>query len=270
MNPDENRPPAVSATPLRGRFLTAHWRWLAMLNFELDPALLRPLVPRGVELDFFNGRCYASVVGFLFVHTRVLGVPIPLHRHFEELNLRFYVRRETAGEVRRGVVFVREIVPRKAIALVARWTYNEPYLALPMRHQLTGLPDPRITSADVSPTAMAADRRVEYGWQVDGRWNQLALSQLDEFQPLSPGSEAEFITEHYWGYCRQRDGRTVEYQVEHPPWKVAQASAWDLQIDAEKLYGRDFAAPLAQTPRSAFLAVGSPIAVRKPTRLPAH
>ena len=259
--------PPVANAPLRGRFLTAHWRWLTMLNFEVDPDLLRPLVPRGVELDSFDGRFYASVVGFLFVHTRVLGVPVPWHRHFEELNLRFYVRREVDGEVRRGVVFVRELVPRTAIALVARWTYNEPYLALPMRHRLTGLPDPRHADADSPLASPAADRGVEYGWQVASHWNHLSASQLDEFRPLVPGEEAEFITEHYWGYCRQRNGGTVEYRVEHPPWNVARAASWDLDLDAEKLYGKSFVEPLAQPPRSAFVAVGSPIAVRKPQRI---
>src|SRR5271154_3596191 len=114
-------------------FLTAEWRWLLMLNYAIDPAVLRPLVPAGVELDLWQGDALVSMVGFLFLGTRVLGVPVLWHRDFEEVNLRFYVRRETPEGWRRGVTFVREIVPRLAIAVLARVLYNEPYVACPMR-----------------------------------------------------------------------------------------------------------------------------------------
>ena len=213
----------TSTPPLAGRFLSAHWRWLAMLNYEVPASLLEPLVPRGVVLDQYAGRTYVSIVGFLFVRTKVLGIPIPWHRHFEELNLRFYVRREIDGEIRRGVVFVKELVPRWAIARVARWAYNEPYQAVPMRHSLTALPDPRTASASVPLPSAPRDRSVSYEWHVNGRWHRLQLHCGDEFQELETGSQSEFITEHYWGYCSQRDGGTVEYQVEHPPWRVATA-----------------------------------------------
>ena len=121
-------------------FLTGEWRYLAMLNYRVDAALLEPFVPHGTTLDDWQGTTYVSLVGFLFRDTRVLGVPIPLHRDFEEVNLRFYVRREADGEVRRGVTFIKEIVPRPAIATVARLAYNEPYVALPMRHSIAARP----------------------------------------------------------------------------------------------------------------------------------
>src|ERR687897_263810 len=109
------------------KFLTAEWRDLVMANYEVDPEVLRPLIPAGIELDLHEGRCFVSLVGFMFLNTRVLGIRIPLHINFEEVNLRFYVKRETADEVRRGVVFIKEIVPRFAIAAVARTLYGEPY-----------------------------------------------------------------------------------------------------------------------------------------------
>src|SRR5204862_3173611 len=115
---------------------TANWRYLAMLNFVADPKLLEPLLPHGTELDFYEGRTFLSVVGFLFLDTFVLGLPIPWCRDFEEVNLRFYVRRKNVDDWRRGVAFVRELVPRRAIAVVARTFYGEPYSALPMRHSL--------------------------------------------------------------------------------------------------------------------------------------
>jgi uncharacterized protein YqjF (DUF2071 family) len=88
-----------------GPFLTAEWRDLAMLNYEIDAAVLRPFVPAGTELDAWGGRTFVSVVGFRFLGTRVRGVPVPGHRDFEELNLRFYVRRVADDGPRRGVVF---------------------------------------------------------------------------------------------------------------------------------------------------------------------
>jgi len=233
-------------------FLTAEWRQLAMLNYEVDPPSLRELVPRGCELDLWRGRAYVSVVGFLFLDTRVRGLAIPFHRNFEEVNLRFYVRRQGPEGWRRGVVFVKEIVPRTAIALVARALYNERYVALPMRH--------RSLAAGVGAVA--------YEWRLGARWNRISLAPATDPQPLEIGSHAEFIAEHYWGYSVQRDGGTVEYRVEHPPWRVAEATAARLDADVASLYGERFVGPLAAAPASAFLAEGSGVSVYPGIRLP--
>ncbi len=237
------------------RFLTAEWRDLAMLNFEIEPAVLRPLVPSGTEPDQWGGTTYVSVVGFRFLSTRVLGLRVPRHVDFEEVNLRFYVRRREAGEWRRGVVFVRELVPRRAIAWAARLWYNEPYRALPMRHRVERRPGGTLAA-------------VRYEWRRAGRWEALSLQAAGEAAPLVPGSEAEFITEHYWGYTRQRDGSSIEYRVEHPPWRVRRAADARLACDAAGLYGPAFAEALAVPPRSAFLAAGSAVTVYRPRRLP--
>ena len=236
------------ADRLPGRFLTAEWRHLVMLNYEVDAALLAPLVPAGTELDTWDGVTYASMVGFHFLDTRVLGIPIPFHRDFEEVNLRFYVRRRGPEGWRRGVVFVKEIVPRWAIATVARVLYNEKYDALPMRHRFAG-------------------NTVEFGWKHRGRWSSLRATKEGAPEPLAPGSEAEFITEHYWGYAAQRGGGTVEYRVEHPAWRVWRASDAALEMDADALYGAGFVRALAGPPRSAFVAEGSPVVLRHGVRI---
>lgn len=230
------------------RFLTADWRTLIMLNYEVDPAILEPRVPRGVELDLFQDRAYVSMVGFLFLDTRVVGLPVPRHRDFEEVNLRFYVRREAPDGIRRGVVFVKEIVPRHAIAWVARVLYEEPYVALPMRHE-------RRLPAD------GGDGLASYSWRLGRDWCRLAARFEGEPSPLSPGSEEEFITEHYWGYTRRSRGRTDEYRVEHPPWRVWKALDPVLEADAGRLYGPEFVPSLAAPPASAFVAEGSAVAV---------
>ena len=239
--------PAHPATPER-TFLSAEWRDLALLNFEIEPNVLLPHVPPGTEIDLWDGRCFVSVVGFRFLRTRLMGLPIPFHSNFLEVNLRFYVRRETAGELRRGVVFIKEIVPRRAIALVARVVYNENYVALPMRH------------------AVDADS-ARYEWRLDGSWNRLALAGLGDWRIPDQASEAAFITEHYWGYAVQRDGSTLEYQVEHPRWRVAQAAEAELLGDVGRLYGAEFVQALSREPASAFLADGSEIVVRRGRQL---
>ncbi|MGE0640852.1 MAG: YqjF family protein [Thermoanaerobaculia bacterium] len=244
----------MSHLPAGRPFLSAEWRHLLMLNYAVDPELLAPFVPAGTVLDPYGARTLASVVGFLFLDTRVLGLGVPLHRDFEEVNLRFYVRREAPDGVRRGVVFVREIVPRRAIAWTARALYNENYVALPMRHEITD-------------HGASGERSVEYAWKLAGRWSRLRGAASGEAEFPLPGSEEEFVSEHYWGYARQRDGGTVEYRVEHPRWTVRPATGVSLDADLAALYGPAFREPLAAPPVSAFLADGSPVLVHRGTRI---
>jgi uncharacterized protein YqjF (DUF2071 family) len=234
-------------------FLTAEWRSLVMINYAVDPAALAPHVPSSVELDLWEGEALVSMVGFLFLKTRLLGLPIPFHQNFEEVNLRFYVRRKSAGEWRRGVVFVREIVPRFAIAAVARAVYNEPYLSVPMRHCV--------------PPVMKAGASLTFEWRFHGRWDGLGATLAGEPGDIRKGSAEEFIFEHYYGYTRQRDGGTVEYHVEHPAWRVWPTSESFLDVDIAALYGAQFEATLSGEPRSAFVAEGSRVLVRRGVRL---
>ncbi len=237
-------------------FLTAEWRHLVMLNYEIEPEILKARVPAGTELDFWNGKTLASMVGFLFQNTRVRRIPIPFHRHFEEVNLRFYVRRRTADGWRRGVVFIKELVPRRAIAWTARTFYHEPYLALPMSHQITtrsGRPE------EVESAA--------YCWRYNGRENALRLITRGGALAPAENSEAAFITEHYWGYTSRRDGATQEYRVEHPRWRIQEAASAELHGDAAGLYGEALGRALNSAPRSAFLAEGSAVKVHGGVRL---
>lgn len=224
-----------------------------MLNYEIEPALLAPFVPAGTEVDSWSGKTFVSIVGFLFQRTRILGLPIPFHRSFEEVNLRFYVRHKAREGWRRGVVFIKEIVPRAAIAFVAQKFYNEPYIALPMAH--------RIDSASGSVTS------VQYSWRFGGRTHFLKLITRGAAQNLCADSEAAFITEHYWGYNRQRDGSTLEYHVEHPRWFIYETADAQLECDVSGLYGGQFCDSLNGQPSSAFLAAGSPVTVFRGSRV---
>ena len=238
-------------------FLTAEWRYLAMLNYELDPEILLPLVPRGTEIDSWQGKTFASMVGFLFEHTRLMGLPIPFHQNFEEINLRFYVRRKAEDGWRRGVVFVKEIVPRAAIALVARWLYDENYVALPTGNVICRSED----------AARVIDS-VKYYWTFNQRSQFIEIVTRGVSSAFVEGSQEEFIAQHYWGYSSQRDGGTAEYRVEHPPWRIWQSASARLDCDVEELYGMQFVKLLKGEPASAFLTDGSAITVYRGRRLP--
>ena len=231
-------------------FLTANWRYLAMLNYAIDPKILEPRVPPGTELDYERGRTFVSVVGFLFLDTRLLGFPIPRHRDFEEVNLRFYVRRKNIDGWRRGVAFIRELVPRPAIAVTARVFYGEPYSALPMRHNIVHRDD---------------ELSVEYGWRRGKKWESIAMTAAGAPQGSAAGSHEEFITEHYWGYTA-RGAECSEYRVEHPRWKTWPAMTWKLEADVGTLYGNQFVQALAAPPVSAFIAEGSYVEMQRRTR----
>jgi uncharacterized protein len=235
-------------------FLSAEWRDLLMLNYRVDPACLQKYVPFGTELDSFDGKTFVSLVGFRFCRTKLLDVlPIPFHAEFEEINLRFYVKRREGDEVRRGVVFIAEIVPKRAIALTARWFYGENYVCRPMAHSL------RLTNANFE---------VEYSWRSANQDCKLRAQAEERSSLPSEGSLEQFITEHYWGYSLHRDGSTVEYHVSHVPWKVWNASHAEFSGDTRDLYGDELSEVLKQALASAFIADGSPVNVFRGNKLP--
>ena len=227
-------------------FLTAEWRHLLMLNYEVSPSLLEPYIPAGTQLDLYHGTALVSVVGFRFLNSKVMGVSVPGHKDFEEVNLRFYVRRNSAEGWRRGVVFIRELVPRWAVAMIARYCYGEPYQCVPMRH-----------SIEQNGTGF----NVRYEWRRKGAWESIRATALGSPQVTREDSLEEFITEHYWGYTAQGSSCS-EYQVEHPRWRLWQAEGAVLDADVSTLYGSAFAKPLSNPAMSAFIAEGSPVIVR--------
>lgn len=229
-------------------FLTAQWRDLVMINHEVDPEVLRDRVPRGVELDFHEGRTFLSIVGFRFLDTRLRGFAIPFHRDFPEVNLRFYVRRIVDGELRRGVVFLCELVPRAAITWTAKLVYNEPYVTVPME-------------AEVLAPEGSRSGRAAYRFRSEGNRYGISAEFGGTPRPLVAGSLEEFIAEHYWGYGARRDGSLVEYRVEHPPWRWWAATSHAVEGDLAAFYGEPYAQALRAPPISVFVAEGSEVSV---------
>lgn len=244
--------------PMPFTFLTAEWRKLIMMQYEVDPALLARRLPAGLELDLYAGRCFVSLIGFLFTRVRLLEIPPPFHTRFEEVNLRFYVHRPMPdGSFRRGVVFLREIVPKPAITLVARALYGEAYATAPTAHRWSNQgPETRADRPGEQPL------EVEYEWRHRGLWQRLGVRAGSQRGTIARGSLEEFITEHYWGYTPRRGGGTAEYAVEHARWEVYPVRAFRVACNFGSLYGPDFAGLGDRAPDHILLAEGAPVAIR--------
>lgn len=228
-------------------FLRAEWRKLAIANYIIDPNILTNHIPAKTELDLWNGNCYVSLVGFMFINTRLLGLPIPFHRNFEEVNLRFYVRYKDQSTWKRGVVFIKEIVPKHALTFIANSVYKEHYQTMKMSHSWTELEGYKL---------------VEYGWSLNGLSNSFSVKATPEPIAIEKGSESEFIMEHYWGYTRVRSDITFEYEVVHPKWDCYDVIEHKINVDFGTVYGTGFSELSSFSPASVMLAEGSEITVK--------
>lgn len=227
------------------KFLTAEWRKLIMANYSVDPAILKSYLPANTELDTWNNKCYVSLVGFMFLKTKIFGLGVPFHSNFPEVNLRFYVRYKENAEWKRGVVFIREIVPRPALAYIANKLFKEQYLTMPMKH------DWKIDNKEIS---------IRYDWKSE-KWNSLEVKANAQSEVIEKDSKAEFITEHYWGYSAISKVKTGEYHVSHPRWEIYPVNSYNIDCDFKGLYGNDFSVLQHLQPESVFLAEGSAISV---------
>lgn len=226
-------------------FLKAEWRKLAIINYEINPDILLPYLPKGTELDFYNSKCYVSLVGFMFLNTTLLGVSIPFHRNFEEVNLRFYVKKKEKGVWKRGVVFIKEIVPKPALSFVANTIYKENYHTMPMKNLIHEKEDELL---------------IRYSWK-DKSWYSIQIMAENRAKPMEENSEFAFITEHYFGFTK-KENTTSEYEVCHPKWNCYTVNDYQLKIDFQKIYGNDFEGLNHQQPVSVMLAEGSEIQVK--------
>lgn len=232
-------------------FLKAEWRKLIMVNYEVNPDILKPYIPKGTELDFYDGKCYVSVIGFMFKNTKLLGVKVPFHINFEEVNLRFYVKRKTKEGYKRGVVFIKEIVPKPAITFIANTVYNENYETLPMKH---------------SWKTIADKIQVTYQWKKNNKWNSIVVEAENKLNDIEENSEIEFISEHYWGYAKDKN-KTTEYEVKHPKWNFYKVLNHNINVDFLSTYGKGFEVLQNENPLSVFLIEGSDISVENKINL---
>ncbi len=236
----------ISQPIMATTFLEADWSKLLMINYEIDPKVLQSYVPPHTELDLWKGKCYVSLIGFMFLNTKLKGFRVPFHTNFEEVNLRFYVRHNHNGVWKRGAVFIKENVPKHALTLVANTLYGEKYETVPMSHNLETHEDKQF---------------VEYRWKKKGHWNRIKAMAGLELKPVESDSIEEFISEHYWGYTRRRGNKTAEFGVEHPKWDVYEIQEFETDVNFEDSYGPAFGFLNSATPAAVFLAEGSAIKV---------
>lgn len=228
-------------------FLVAEWRKLVLANYSINPEILSTYLPAGTELDFWDNKCYVSLVGFMFLNTKVKGIKVPGHVNFEEVNLRFYVKRiDESGEVKRGVVFIKEIVPKPIITFVANKLFKEHYETMAMNHLWE---------------EKGNTRTVKYVWYKDNRENLILVEAEKEAKEMLPSSKEFFITEHYWGYSKGKGNTANEYEVKHPSWKVYPVKKAAINVDFGLTYGDEFEFLNQQQPASVMLAEGSEISV---------
>jgi uncharacterized protein YqjF (DUF2071 family) len=227
-------------------FLCAQWENLIMVNYEVPPNLLIPYLPHGVELDDYNSKTFVSLVGFMFKKTRLFNVPIPFLGTFEEINLRFYVKRVEGQAIKRGVVFINETVPYKLVAWLANKLYKEHYISIPTRNNIS---------------INEHSKFIRYEWKIKNKWNYLSVNTSKVKDQMTPGSIEEFIFEHYFGYTRINSQQSQEYKVNHPRWQTNKLNNYTVDCDFLSMYGEDFAFLKDQLPHSVIIAEGSPVTV---------
>lgn len=234
-------------------FLKANWENIIMANYEIDPQLLIPFLPKGVDLDLFEGKCYISLVGFMFKNTKLFNVPIPKFGTFEEINLRFYVTRKEGNIIKRGVVFINETIPYPIVAWVANKLYNEHYTVVPTKHEII---------------AEKSSKKVKFEWLLNKKWNSIAVTSSNTYEKMMRNSLESFIYEHYFGYTKTEENKTEEYKLQHPSWKISEVLAYQIECDFEAMYGKSFSVLNQKEPETVFIADGSAVGIEwKRTKL---
>ena len=236
-------------------FLSANWQNILILSWPVDAGLLQPYLPLGLEIDRFDGDAYISAVGLTVANSRVAGIPVG-PRRYPQVNCRFYVRRTLPdGGQRPGVVFIRQIVPYRAIALAARLIYREPFQYAPM-------PD--------AAGAPASDRqrRIAYAWRTNGPTAGFGADRPPApAQYAAPGTLAEFLTARYWGYNGANGGVLREYRVRRESWQLQTATACGFEGDLNMLSDSGpIVAAISNPPASAIIAAGGPTQIGWPHR----
>jgi uncharacterized protein YqjF (DUF2071 family) len=227
-------------------FLKANWENIIMANYEIDPKLLIPFLPKGVELDLFNGKCYISLVGFMFKNTKLFNIQIPFFGNFEEINLRFYVKRKDGTVLKRGVVFINETIPYPIVAWVANKLYNEHYTVVPTKHEII---------------QESLFKKVKFEWLLNKKWNSIAVTTATIFEKMKPNSLESFIYEHYYGYTKISENKSEEYKLQHPSWKISEVFEYKIDCDFEAMYGKSFSVLNQSEPEAVFIADGSAVGI---------
>jgi uncharacterized protein YqjF (DUF2071 family) len=228
-------------------FLKAQWENIIMANYEIDPEILYPYLPKGVELDLYKGKAYVSLVGFMFKKTKLFNVAIPWFGTFEEINLRFYVIRKEGDKWKRGVVFINETIPYPIVAWMANKLYKEHYTVVPTRHEIS---------------IEKNKQNVNFEWLLNKKWNSIYVEATTDSKAMKNQSLEKFIYEHYYGYTKIDEHNTEEYKLQHPSWMVNEVLDYKIDCDFTAMYGESFSVLNTAKPEAVFIAEGSSVAIQ--------
>jgi len=229
---------------MKTHFLRAEWNNLVMANYIVPQELLLPFLPYKTELNLFGGEAYVSLVGLMFLNTKVFGISVPLHENFEEVNLRFYVKYNDHGTWKKGVVFIKEIVPKRAVSFIANNVYGENYETMRMKHFHQDNGD---------------NLSVGYEWKFNNQWNKISAIAEKRAKKIIPDTCECFFADHYWGFTKYSNTKTYYYNIEHPVWQTFKVISHDIQCDFGALYGDGFSFLNHQKPKQVLMTKGSQI-----------
>jgi hypothetical protein len=229
---------------MKTHFLLAEWNNLIMANYVVPASFLLPYVPYKTELDFFEGKAYVSLVGFNLHKTKVLGFSIPMHVNFEEVNLRFYIKHNDHGTWKRGLVFIKEIVPKRAVSFIANNLFREKFATMSMRH---------------FHNDTGGNLETCYEWLFKKKWNKISSVTDKRSKKIAEGSCECFFIDHYWGYSKFSKSKTYQYQVEHPAWESLKVLSYSIDCDFGSIFGDEFSFLNNEKPASVLMTKGSEI-----------
>jgi hypothetical protein len=229
--------------------MTASWKRLINMTYAVSPELLLPHVPAGVTLDCIDGKAFVGLVPFSFENVTMNRLRIPFHQSFPEINLRFYVKHRLG----RGVVFLRECAPKRAVVWLARKKYNEPYCCKKMKEKVRMFTDGTFS--------------VAHSLWSNGIKNTVEVTARTT--PVFPdkNSSAHYFKELELGFGIAHNKQTMLYRIHHPEWEVFPVVSYALNMNFGAVFGEKWAFLSAEKPLDVSLVKGSAVTVAPITPL---
>ncbi len=233
--------------------IKAKFSEMVAVNFQIDQRILQPLVPKGLELDFFNGETYVSLIAMMLRNVKAWGLPFSIIPSSPELSLRFYVRRPGDGESAKGTCLIKDYISGSTAAWYLESQFKSDFSKLKMKYKNSGFGEHETPE-------------VEYQWKVDDHWNKLRVRARSRIHKTERASKVGFILDHFT-YFGTYKGRTLAYRVERPTWNIWDAAQANFTCDVKRLFGDAFVKPLSKRPASVFVTAGSPVTIYKPVEV---
>ena len=200
MDQTSHRPWPLPQTPW---VLSMLWHDLLFLHWPIRRDVIRPMIPRPLDLDTFDGWCWIGVVPFRMTGVRPRYLPLPLA--FPELNVRTYVK--TPG--RSGVWFFSLDAASWIAVRAARAWYGLPYYDARMSVQMEG-DAIRYQSARIHNRAAPTEFSASY--RPTAPAYRAAAGTLDHW-----------LTERYCLYVTGKRDRIFYGDIHHEPWPLQPA-----------------------------------------------